>query len=226
MDNDYLNGYAKHFGAVGTAVYLSLCRHADNETQKCFPAQKLIAEEVGIERKTVIKYIRLFSKYHLIKIERERDRDKKWANNVYTLLDKENWSSPEAMSNKYTRVGHVQMKDKSHVQQIHTKDTQDTKETHISNASVAVNPILELFKGLNPSYERLYSNKTQRGAVDRLLKKYGADKVSKMIEYAESVKSEQYAPVITTPLQLENSLGKLIAFYEKQKSRKPMLLSL
>ena len=42
IDNEYLNGFAKHFGAIGTAIYVSLCRHADGE-QKCYPSQKLIA---------------------------------------------------------------------------------------------------------------------------------------------------------------------------------------
>ena len=60
MDNDYLNGYAKIFGAVGTAIYVSLCRHADNDTQKCFPAMELMAEELGITRNTISKYIKIF----------------------------------------------------------------------------------------------------------------------------------------------------------------------
>ena len=86
MDNEYLNEYAKYFGPVGTAIYVSLCRHADNDTQKCFPAMELIAEEVGTSINTVKKYIALFAKYRLIAVERERDViSKKWLNNVYTI---------------------------------------------------------------------------------------------------------------------------------------------
>ena len=96
LDNDYLNGYAKHFGAVGTAIYVSLCRHADNETQRCFPAQELIAEELGITSRTVRNYINKFEKYGLIAIEREKNpKTRKWLNNVYTLLDKTEWRKPE-----------------------------------------------------------------------------------------------------------------------------------
>lgn len=92
MDNDYLNGYAKYFGPIGTAIYVSLCRHTDNETQKCFPAMETIAEEIGTSINTVKKYIRLFEKYHLIGIEREKDpRTKRWLNNIYTVRDKEEW---------------------------------------------------------------------------------------------------------------------------------------
>jgi len=95
MDNDYLNGYAKHFGAVGTAIYLDLCRHCDND-QKCFPAQKTIAEELKIGERTVRNYIKLFERCHLIEITKERTSGGKWLNNTYWLLDKSEWTQPEA----------------------------------------------------------------------------------------------------------------------------------
>ena len=69
LDNDYLNGYAQFFGAIGTAIYVSLCRHSNNETQKCFPAQKLIAKENNIGERTVRQYIKIFEQYHIISIE-------------------------------------------------------------------------------------------------------------------------------------------------------------
>ena len=97
IDNDYLNGYAKEFGAIGTAIYISLCRHADNETQKCFPAQEKIAEELNIAVRTVRKYLQLLQSCHIISITRERNpMTKKWFNNIYTLLDKEEWIRPQA----------------------------------------------------------------------------------------------------------------------------------
>src|SRR3990167_6499631 len=95
IDNDYLNGYAKLFGPIGTGVYLSLCRHADNE-QKSFPSQKLIAEELHIGERTVRDYLKLLADHHLIAIHRERGEGSKWLNNVYTLLDKDEWIKPQA----------------------------------------------------------------------------------------------------------------------------------
>jgi len=93
LDNEYLNGYAKHFGAVGTAIYVSLCRHADGE-QKCFPSQILIGKELDISDRTVRRYLDKFAKCHLIAIEKER-KGGRWLNNVYYLLDKSEWISPE-----------------------------------------------------------------------------------------------------------------------------------
>ena len=92
LDNEYLNGYAKIFGAIGTAVYVSLCRHADNETQKCFPSIDLIAKELNVSRPTVIKYIKLLEEHNLIEIDKgKRNSKQQWLNNEYTLLDKSEW---------------------------------------------------------------------------------------------------------------------------------------
>ncbi|MDD5220841.1 MAG: helix-turn-helix domain-containing protein, partial [Candidatus Bipolaricaulis sp.] len=96
MDNDYLNGYAKIFGPTGTAVYISFCRHSDNETQKCFPSQKLIAEENGIGTSIVKEYIKLLEKCHIIFTTRSRDAiTKRWRNIEYELVDKKDWISIE-----------------------------------------------------------------------------------------------------------------------------------
>ena len=90
LDNEYLNGYAKVFGAIGTAIYVSLCRHADAE-QKCYPSQELISQELGIAQRTVRKYLKLFISYNLIQVKRERTEKGKWLNNIYYLIDKTEW---------------------------------------------------------------------------------------------------------------------------------------
>jgi len=94
LNNEYLNGYGKRLGAVGVSIYVDLCRHADND-QKCFPSEKTIAKELKITDRTVRKYIKLFEKYHLIEITKERSIKGKWLNNVYWLTDKTEWLEPE-----------------------------------------------------------------------------------------------------------------------------------
>lgn len=95
-----------------------------------------------------------------------------------------------------------------------------------SVAGLKVNDFLDLFKELNPSYERIFSNKTQRSALERLISKYGEEKVKGMIQFAVTIKNEQYAPTITTPYELEKKLGQLIMFYNKQKSKKSMVVKI
>lgn len=84
--------------------------------------------------------------------------------------------------------------------------------------SFATNDLILLFKEINPSYERFYKITTQRDAIERLVKKFGEQKVRAMIEALPSVIYQKYAPKITSPLELERDLGKLIAFYKQEKS--------
>lgn len=147
MDNDYLNGYAKHFGAIGTAIYVSLCRHANGE-QKCYPSQKLIAEELNIGERTVRNYLNLFIKHQLITVEKIR-KSGRWLNNVYTLLDKDEWTSPKATvadGTKGSRQHSPKANDDSN--QRHVVPTKETnrkntniKERKIKSSEERINPI-------------------------------------------------------------------------------------
>lgn len=111
IDNEYFNGYAKLFGAIGTAIYVSLCRHADNETQRCFPAIKTIAEELNIGESTVKQYIHIFEKYRIISVQREKSPiTKRWLNNVYQLNDKEEWIVPNEPLKKKRKSSQSQNK--------------------------------------------------------------------------------------------------------------------
>lgn len=94
IDDSYLNGYAKIFGPSGTAVYLSLCRRA-NKDQFCFPSEKTIAEDHNITDRTARTHIKRLVEAHILRIERERSKSGKWRHNVYYLLDKSEWKTPE-----------------------------------------------------------------------------------------------------------------------------------
>ena len=82
-----------------------------------------------------------------------------------------------------------------------------------------LNELLSEFKIVNPSFERLFNNKTQRGALERLVKKYGFEKVSRMIKYAGQSNGQEFAPSITTPYELEAKLGKLIIHWHRQNKK-------
>lgn len=80
-----------------------------------------------------------------------------------------------------------------------------------------VNKIIEGFKEVNPSYTRIYANKTQRTALERLLKQHGVEKLQAIIAYLPKSNATKYAPTITTPIQLEDRIGALLAWAQKQK---------
>jgi hypothetical protein len=103
---------------------------------------------------------------------------------------------------------------------INKNDKNDKKNTISKADALPINDLIKLFEKTNPSYERLYANKTQRGALERLVKKFGVEKVSSMISALPGIINQPYAPNITTPCQLEDNLGKLVAFVNREKNKK------
>jgi hypothetical protein len=94
------------------------------------------------------------------------------------------------------------------------------EELTISNASVAgkeINLLIEKFKPVNPSYEQLFKNKSQRQALERLLKKTTPDNLGRLINLLPKTNQMKYSPTVTTPCQLESKLGQLLAFIQKEK---------
>lgn len=81
-----------------------------------------------------------------------------------------------------------------------------------------INQIIEKFSTINPGIN--YGNKTERTSAKWLVDTYGLDGTLDYIDYAISISSEKYAPIITTPYQLRAKLGELKIFYDKKtKSR-------
>jgi len=130
IDDDYINGWAKHLRPAATAVYISLCRHADKE-QQCFPATKLIAEEHGITRRTVQEKTRLLEKWNIIKKKRVRKKSGTWLNTTYFLLDKTEWHKPP-----WEKTSHSPTMGKK---QHHHGKSFPTKVTHIKDTHISIN---------------------------------------------------------------------------------------
>lgn len=103
IDDVYLNGYARICGANATLVYLSLCRHAEFESQKAFPSQSKIGFELGISVASVKRGIKTLAEYNIVKIEKEK-MGGKFSNNIYYLIDKSEWKP--AVAPKDTRQNH------------------------------------------------------------------------------------------------------------------------
>jgi hypothetical protein len=76
-------------------------------------------------------------------------------------------------------------------------------------------------------HERLFSNKTERACAERLLKKFGMEKMKATLDNLPDIINKPYAPKITTPYELERNLGKLITFVNQNKgiiiSKKPKI---
>ena len=81
-----------------------------------------------------------------------------------------------------------------------------------------INPLIKLFKSVNPSYEKFYSNKTQRSALQRMVDKYGEEKVRGFISYLPIINEDKYAKGKSiTPLQLEDNLAHLVNHFKQKQ---------
>ena len=107
---------------------------------------------------------------------------------------------------------------------ISNTDSDSNKEQNSNSVSAAsrvaskdIQECLDLFQAVNPSHERLFSNKTQRAACERLIAKYGRPKVEGMIRALPGIIVQKTAPRITTPYMLEARLGELVAFVQQNR---------
>lgn len=77
--------------------------------------------------------------------------------------------------------------------------------------------VIDAFQVVNPAYKKLFGNKTQRAAVERLLASSDKKKLIEIVNFLPKSNAARYGPTITTPLQLEDKMGALIAFSQKLK---------
>ncbi len=114
-----------------------------------------------------------------------------------------------------------------HTNKIYKEDL--IKNTNIYSgltpAGKEINLLIAKFKVINPSYERLFKNKNQRAALERMMKKFSLEELSSMIDILPQTNSKQYSPVITTPLQLEEKVGQLVNFLNREKNNQPKIVN-
>ena len=105
------------------------------------------------------------------------------------------------------------------------KNDKNDKNITIADKSAGkqINELLKEFEPINPTIN--YGNKTQRKALEDMLKKFGYEKLLNTIKFAVSKQGEKYAPTITTPIQLKNKLGELLVYYKKETNN-PMFVKI
>jgi len=229
------NYIANHSTANDQALYFQMKKHA-GENGECFVSEKTLKIKLGIGKQALKKSIEYLLDHKWIK--RIGFRDVQTNGGVqkvasYKIVDiwqinsghyqgvsktvplsKGCPESEQGVSETAQRgavLGHKEepLLNKNHIKE----DIEISKE--ISGKDI--NSLLEAFKSVNPSYQQLFKNKNQRSALERLLKLLGREKLENAIEYAEICNSMPYAPTITTPIELENKIGKLRAFITKEK---------
>jgi len=102
-----------------------------------------------------------------------------------------------------------------------------TKEKQLQEVTgKQINDLIEKFRFVNPAYDRLFKNETERDALERLVKKFGIEKIEKIIEALPKINAKPYAPRITTPYKLETKFGELLIFIKKEQEKGPKFLQI
>jgi hypothetical protein len=99
------------------------------------------------------------------------------------------------------------------------KNEKNVKNTMQPAVADPINELIKMFEPVNPSYKQLYPIKTQRSCLERLLKLMGREKLEGAIRTLPRTNKMDYAPVITSPYELEKKMGSLIAFVQKEKGK-------
>ncbi len=99
---------------------------------------------------------------------------------------------------------------------------QGVTDTNVSvqDQPTIVNPVNELFAILLEINQTLnFANKTERSAAQRIIDRLGEEKALSAARAAvmASKSNDQFAPSITTPLELEKKMGKLVRFFNQKQ---------
>lgn len=103
------------------------------------------------------------------------------------------------------------------------KEDKKEREKNIlcEQSSRDIESVIKMFEIVNPSYERLYQNKTQRFAAARLLKKWTLEQIRAVVGILPKLNADKYAKGKSlSPLQLEENLGYIKAYIDQHNSKR------
>lgn len=224
------NYIANHSTAIDQALYFQMKRYAGEEGQ-CFATSETIINKLGIGRKAYNKSLRyLLDKewIRFIGITGGKTRPIKtyaivdiWKLNVmeYEKIPSESTVSIEKDS--VPKEGDTVQKNTKIVSESTVEEEPLLRTTIKKNTdsieSGGIGELLEMFRPVNPSINRLFRRSNQRDAIKRLLKDWPRPKLDQIIKVLPRTNAMRFAPTITTPLQLEDRMGALKAFIEKER---------
>jgi hypothetical protein len=94
IDNAIIDDVASQIGIYGLGIYVAIKRHLNQKTGECFPSYKTIARKLGIDRGTVIRYVKKLKALNLLSPQLRFKEDGSPTSNQYNF-DKD--SSPEPL---------------------------------------------------------------------------------------------------------------------------------
>jgi hypothetical protein len=66
IDNSLIDDLAAQIGIYGLGIYVAIKRHLNTKTGDCYPSYQTIARKLGIDRSTVIRYVKKLKALNVI----------------------------------------------------------------------------------------------------------------------------------------------------------------
>lgn len=195
-------------------LFLWLCSYA-NETGKCFPSKKTLARDTGCSESSVLRSMKeLEEAGFVIKQEKKDKKTGRNQSNEYTILIGEGVSVKGGGCQRDGGGGCQRDALTKSIDELNSDKVVSQSETVEGSQ---INKMIDGFADVNPSFSRLYPRKVEREACRRLIKQHGYEKILSIVAFLPKSNASRFAPTITTPLELEKNLGKLIAWGQKEK---------
>jgi len=108
----------------------------------------------------------------------------------------------------------------SSIHRVHIDDTESiAKETFAKNQ---INEFITFFEEVNPSYETLFRNKTERKASEEMIQKFGIEKLKPIVEIVlPKMLADKYSKGKSTkPTEMQRNLGLIKAWVEQNQNKK------
>lgn len=194
---------------------------------------KFFESEKQIEQQTTTKCrlitVKNWQQYQETEKQNEKPLTNDWKTNDKPLTTKEEVKNIRIEESKFEDSNINNSFLNSIATNVAEKEKTDVEPTQMTTNTDggAVNQLMEVFQmNLNPTIN--YGNKTQRRALQELIHFMGIEKLKNLIKYCAKIQGEEFAPIITTPYQLKEKLGQLIAYSKKidNKSNKPSIASI
>ena len=180
---------------------------------KCYATNEYLGNTLGLAKLSMPQLLKELSSVGLIMVSVDRSKRGTYRDITVSFFNETGHSG-------LTGEGLVGQRGQKRNRQSINKQIDKDLSTLSVERNKEIGELIDLFKSVNPSYRTLFGRKVQRAAVERMLEAIGREKLEGAIKMLPKTNPMEFAPKITTPLELENKLGKLISFCQQIKESK------
>lgn len=181
------------------------------KNEKCIASNKTIAEILHSKQGSIANSLQRLEEEGFIK-RIFSDKKRKLRKEIKPLIAyaRVSLDNETVSSTNDTRVSSTN----EQIENINTK-----KSITISTANAEDREVFNLFKEIKPSYEILFKRKHEWAAAKRLNAKYGISYLEKVVRLVKVSNKLPYAPIVTSPAELEEKMAKIEAFWIQRKGK-------